>query len=84
MIDMDQLLDNAVKEFKTTEHYKLLREKMDRMNRDCDMMLKEDGKAFATECFELISDIGWQEEHYVYRKGLLDCVKILKWLDVFA
>jgi len=36
---VDQLLDNAVKEFKTTEQYRLLREKLDRMDTDCETIL---------------------------------------------
>ncbi|MCL2343304.1 MAG: hypothetical protein FWC62_05345 [Firmicutes bacterium] len=81
---VDQLLENAVKEFQATEQYKLLREKLDRMDRDCDMMFTKDEKDFAEECFELISDAGGREEYYVYRKGLSDSVKVLKGLGVLA
>lgn len=81
---VEQLLDNAVKEFKETEQYKLLQEKLDQMDCDCDTMLREEEKEFAVECFELIMDIDGQEEYYVYRKGLTDGVKILKCLGVLA
>jgi len=81
---VDQLLENAVKEFRATEEHRLLQEKLDRMDRDCDRMLTKDEKNFAEECFELILDAAGREECYVYRKCWLDCVKVLKWLGVLA
>ena len=81
---VEQLLDNAVKEFKSTKQYKLLQEKLSRMDTDCETMLNPDERAFAEECFELLLDVGGHEELYVYRKGLTDGVKILKWLGVLA
>ena len=79
---VEQLLENAVKEFKETEQYNLLREKLDQMDADCDNMFTSDQKDFAVECFELLLHVGGQQELYVYHKGLSDSVKILKWLDV--
>ena len=81
---VDQLLDTAVKEFRATEQYKLLRERLDQMDRDWDSKFTKDAKDFAAECFDLILDADGQEEEYVYCKGLLDCVKILKWLGLLA
>ena len=81
---VDQLLDNAVQEFKSTEQYNLLREKLDKMDRDCDTLLRADEKDFTTECFELIMDADGQEECYVYRKAFKDCVSVLKWMGVLA
>ena len=77
---VDELLDTAVREFKSTEQYKLLAEKLERMDRDCDRMFTADEKAFATECFELILDVGGREERYVYRKGLRDGIRFLRLL----
>ena len=81
---VEQLLDNAVKDFKTTEQYKLLQEKLDQMDRDCDTLLAKDEKKFAVECFELISEVDGQEEIYVYRKAFKDCVSVLKMMGVLA
>jgi len=81
---VNQLLETAVNEFKATEEYKLLREKLDQMERDCDGMFKEDERVFATGCFELLLDVSGREEEYVYRKGLLDGVKLLRWLGGLA
>ena len=81
---VDQMLDIAVKEFKSTEQHKLLREKLDRMDRNCDIMFTKGEKNFAVECFELLLDVGGQEERYVYRRGLLDSVKVLKWMGVIS
>jgi len=81
---VEEMCNNAVKSFKETEQYKLLREKLDQMDRDCDSELKRDEKAFVEECFELLLSVSGQEEHYVYRRGLLDCVNVLKYLGVLA
>ena len=81
---VEQLLDNAEKNFKATEQYKLLQEKLDQMNRDCDTMLTKDEKDFVVTCFELILDVEGQKEYYIYRKGLEDCISILRELGVLA
>lgn len=81
---VEQLHNNAVKEFNATEQYSQLREKSDRMDMDCETILNPGEQIFVTECFDLISDIDSQKQHYVYRQGLLDSVKILKWLGVLA
>jgi hypothetical protein len=54
------------------------------MDRDCEKMFAKNEKEFATECFELILHVDSQEEQYVYRKGLQDCVWLLKTLGVLA
>ena len=81
---VEEMLNNAVKTFRETAQYRLLQEKLDQMDRDCDTMLAEDEKEFAAECFELLSDAGDQQEHYIYRKGLQDCVSVLKHLGVLS
>lgn len=81
---VDELLSRAVEEFKSTEEYGLLKEKLDRMDCECDTMFRQDEKDFAIECFELLLEVDSQEEEYVYRKGLRDCVYILKNLGVLA
>ena len=48
---IEEMFGNAVKDFKETEQYKLLQEKLDQMDRDCDTMLTADRKCFAVECF---------------------------------
>jgi len=81
---IDELLSRAVEEFKSTDEYDLLKEKLDAMERDCDTMFTKEEKDFAVECFELILEVDSKEEQYVYRKGLQDCVFILKNLGVLA
>ena len=81
---VEEMLNSAVKDFKGTEQYRLLQGKLEQMDRDCDVMLMENEKNFVVECFELLLDIGGQEEYYVYRKGLHDCVGMLKCLGVLA
>ena len=80
----DGLLDNAVRDFKATEQYMLINEKIEQMERDCETNLTEDERSFAEECFDLLADIYGQEESYVYRHGFHDCVAILKELRVLS
>lgn len=75
---MDEMLDVAVAKFKATTQSELLQEKIEQMNRDCEMMFTEDERKFAIECFELLLEITGQEERFVYRQGLLDCITVLK------
>lgn len=81
---MDQMLDNAIQSFRSTNEYGLLREKLDRMDTDCETMFREDERDFAAECFALLLDVAGQQERYVYRRGLLDCVALLKHLGVLT
>ena len=81
---VEQLLDNAVKNFKATEQYRLLQEDLDRMDSDCETILNSRDLAFVTDCFELLLKTNGQQELYVYRKGLKDCVFLLKELGVLA
>ena len=80
----EQLLTGAIEEFRATEQYKLLREKLNQMDRDCDTNLTASDKQFAEECFELILRVESEKTHYAYHKGLLDSIKLLKWLNVLA
>lgn len=79
---MDELLNRAIEAFQSTEQYKLLQEKLKRMDDDCETMFTKEAHDFATECFELILHVESQEEQFVYRKGFQDCVWLLKTLGV--
>ena len=81
---IDQLLDSAVQSFRSTDEYGLLKEKMDKMDNDCEAMLNKEGQTFTAECFDFLMDVSGREQRYVYHKGLLDCVSILKYLGVLA
>ena len=81
---MDQLLEEAVKSFKSTRQYALLQEKMEQMEQDCEAMFQTDEKAFAFECFDFIRSADGQEESHVYRQACRDCVLVLKWMGVLA
>ena len=81
---IEQMHINAGQDFQKTEEYRLLREKMELMDANCETILNPSDRPFVTECFELILDKCGQQEFYVYRKGLTDCVNILKHLGVLA
>ena len=46
---VDQLYENAVQTFMKTPEYKLLKEKLERVDRDCETMLTQDEQEFAEE-----------------------------------
>lgn len=81
---IDQLFENAVREFRDTEQSRLLQEKIDRMDNDCDYMLREDEKDFVNECFGLLMEVGGQQERFLYQKAFQDCVLLLRQLGVLA
>ena len=81
---IEQMHENAVKDFQKTQQYQLFREKLDRMDDNCENILAPSEREFVTECFELILDRDGQQELYVYHKGLLDCVNLLKWIGVLS
>lgn len=81
-IFVEELLTRAVEEFKQTEQYELLNEKLNLMECECETMLTKSEQAFVNECFELLLSIDGQQEQYVYRSGLRDCIMILKNLGV--
>ena len=81
---VDYLFDNAIVEFHSTKQYELLKEKLDRMGEDCKNMFMKDEQRFADECFSFLLDMSSQQERYVYKKGLTDCVVLLKELGVLT
>ena len=81
---INDMLDNAVSDFKHTKQYALLKEKLDKMDSDCEGIFDADELGYAEECFGLLLDAADQQEAYVYRKGWRDCITILKELGVLA
>ena len=79
-----QLFDSAAGELQATALYGLWKEKLEQMELDCTTMFTADEQAFAAECFALLTEISKEEEAYLYRKGLSDCVCLLKELGVLA
>lgn len=47
-------------------------------------MFAAEEKQFAEDCFSTLLAASGQEEKHVYRKGMRDCVAILKRLGVLA
>lgn len=79
---IEQMYSNAVTEFHKTEEARLWQEKIDKMNADCETMLDPCEREFVTDCFELLLGRDRSKEIYIYRKALLNCVSILKWMGV--
>ena len=80
----EDLLNNALEEFRATEQNKLMREKLAQMDLDCLSMFQEEERMFAEECFETLQDAEEAKTKHAYQKGLLDSVGLLKWLGVLA
>ena len=80
----EEMLDNALKDFRATEQHRLQKERLEQMERDCQSMFTQDEQAFAEECFEVLLDVEESKTQYAYHRGLLDSVRLLKWLGVLV
>ncbi|WP_195985742.1 hypothetical protein [Clostridium sp. D33t1_170424_F3] len=80
----NQLFDSAMREFTREGEYESLIEKWDQIDRECETMLAEVEQGFVRECFETLAEISCRENQYAYRRGMLDCVSLLKALRVLA
>lgn len=81
---VEQMLETVLNDYYSTEQYKLLQEKLVQMDKDCESNLKRDERYFVEECFGLLLDAAGEEEQFVYRRGMHDCVTLLKELRVLA
>lgn len=79
---VDRLCTQAMEEYHSTPYYELLSEKITKIKDDCDMMLMEDQKSFALECFETIQGIDRQESLHLYHRAFHDCIAALRHLGV--
>lgn len=80
----NQLFDNAMQDFTYEDEYESQLEKRNRIDQDCDTMLAEIERGFVQKCFETLAEISCHENQYAYRRGMLDCVSLLKALRVLA
>lgn len=80
----NQLFDNAMQDFTYEEGYESLLGKRNQIDRDCDTILAEVEQGFVRKCFETLAEISCRENQYAYRRGMLDCVSLLKALRVLA
>lgn len=81
---MNELMTDAVKEFKSTEESGIMKQRLEQMDIECESMFTKNQHEFAEGCFGLIMEANGREEVYVYRKAFRDCVSILKALGVLA
>ena len=81
---IDQLFDHAVQSFRQTRQGELLTEQRGEMDKRCASMLSSGEQKFAEECFGLLLGAAGEEEYFVYRQGMRDCVALLKTLGVLA
>lgn len=81
---LDVLLDDAMEDFYKTLQGQKLNEKLARMDEECDCELMPDQKDFAVKCFATLRETADWQGQYLYRRGMQDCVKILKHLGVLA
>ena len=81
---IDQLFDHAVQSFRKNRQGELWAEKREEMDNRCSMMFSPDEQQFAEECFDLLLGAAGEEEIFVYRQGMRDCVTLLKTLGILA
>ena len=80
----DGMLEDAHHAYQGTKAYKLMREKLAKMEEDCKCMLSEDEQGFVRECFALKNSVYVQQEQYLYYRGMKDGIQLLKWLGVIV
>jgi len=81
---LNHLFNRVAMDYKETEQFKLLDEKIQQMNQNCQTMLAENEQRFISECFELLHTVFEQEKRYMYGQGISDSVSLLKQLGVLA
>lgn len=81
---IEEMYNNASIKFLETEEFRLFNEKFDQMESDCESRLNPTDSKFVIDCFDTIIGDSGPRELYIYRKGLLNCVSLLKWLGVLA
>lgn len=79
---IDILLENAHTDFCKTEQYRLLREKHNLKSDNYETILPKAEKDSVEEYLEVLSELQSLEAEFVYKRGLNDCVYILKRLGV--
>jgi len=81
---MENLFGNALKDYQDTNEYKFLREKREQLDNQIIEKYPDDKQAFYEKfAFEMALDEERKTE-FVYRKGLKDCVFILKELGILV
>lgn len=81
---IEQMYNNAAIAYQKTEEFRLNNEKMERMEADCRIKFNPSDSEFVIGCFDTMIGNCSQRELYIYRKGLLNCVGLLKWMGVLA
>lgn len=85
-LDLDDLLnimfENACIDYHKTPQYSFLCEKQTKLDEDCKTILNMSDYEFVRECFDTMGNINGEQMEFVYRKGLTDCVQILKKLTI--
>ena len=79
---IEQMYNNAAIEYQKTEESRLLHENIDLMEAECRLKFNPKDSEFVIGCFDTIVGNSSRRELYIYHKGLVNCVKLLKWLDV--
>ena len=84
--EWDEYLHNmysqAFKEFHRTDHYRALKEKLDRMESDCRINSIAKDFFFVEEWIETLMEVNAAECGFMYERGYKDCVTLLKRLEV--
>lgn len=81
---LDDMLSDHTSAFRQTAEGRLLREKRKKLDEDCEMFLDTTQWELVQESFAELLDLCGREEAYAYRRGLRDCVFLLKELGVLA
>ena len=76
------LYRSAVEDYTSTDEYRLMHKNIKEIECVCSTSLSDEHKELIMESYELLLEIHKKSEYYIYKRGLSDSVKILKWTGV--
>lgn len=81
---LDALTSRAEEEFLKSEEGELLTRERAQMDRSCQDILTSDEWQFVQETYSSLLHMEGRKREFAYRKGMRDCVMLLKALGVLA
>ena len=81
---LDELYEAACRDYRRTEEYELLREKEEELERQRAMRTAPGDRELMEEYLGALLSGAGHEGQYLYRRGMWDCVSLLKLLRVLA
>ena len=79
---LHNMYSRAFEDFHRTDHYRALRENLDRMEESCESNFREGDFARIMDWIDAILTVNAAECGFMYERGYQDCVALLRRLEV--